>query len=125
MADHVLFIGWNRAVAGREARAVELFNMLNAMLHRHQTQGHIESFEPILLSVHGGDLNGFVIIRGDKSKLATLRASNEFIDLITQCAMHIEGFGVIDGFTGEGVRVQMGRFHSFIGNRPGMRAGHE
>jgi hypothetical protein len=125
MADHVLFVGWNRAVAGREARAVELFNMFNAFLHRQETQGHIESFEPVLLAVHGGDLNGFVLIRGDKLKLAQLRASNEFIDMITQCAMNIEGFGVIDGFTGEGVRVQMGRFNSFIGNRAGTRSGLE
>jgi hypothetical protein len=125
MADHVLFVGWNRPVAGRESRSVELFNLFNAFLHRQETQGHIESFETVLLSVHGGDLNGFFLIRGDRSKLATVRASNEFIDMITQCAMNIENFGVIDGFTGEGVRVQMGRYNSFIGNRPGVRAGHE
>jgi hypothetical protein len=125
MADHVLFIGWNRPVAGREARAVELFHTLTHFLDRQRLAGHIESFEPVMLGVHGGDLNGFILIRGDKQKLGSLRASNEFIDIVTQCAMNIEGFGVIDGFTGDGVRVQMARYHSFIGNRAGTRAGTE
>jgi hypothetical protein len=125
MADHVLFVGWDRPVAGREARAVELYNALVHFLERQRLAGHVDSFEPVILSVHGGDLNGLVLIRGDKTKLGTLRASNEFIDIITQCAMNIQGFGVIDGFTGDGVRVQMARYHSFIGNRAGTRSGME
>ena len=36
-----------------------------------QQQGEIESFETVLLESHGGDLNGFVLVRGDQDKLAS------------------------------------------------------
>ena len=31
----------------------------------------IESFEPVFLEPHGGDLTGFILIQGDAAKLAS------------------------------------------------------
>ena len=46
-----------------------------------QSEGKIESFEPVILSAHGGDLNGFIMIKGDAEKLAKVRADDVFGDL--------------------------------------------
>ncbi len=55
MADRVLFIGWNRAVVGREQQAMQLFQKVVEFYGKLQADGRIESFEPVLLSAHGGD----------------------------------------------------------------------
>lgn len=114
MADSVLFVGWNRPVSGREARAVELFSSFVNYLGKQQGQGNIENFEPVFLNVHGGDMNGFILIRGDRTKLGNLRHANEWLDLTTQCSINVEGFGVVDGWTGEGVKGQLTRYTNYI-----------
>jgi hypothetical protein len=114
MADTVMFVGWNRPVVGREGKAVELFNSFLAFMGKQQQQNVIESFEPVFLQGHGGDLNGFVLIRGDKLKLATLRTTNEWLDLYTQISINTENFGVIDGWVGEGVKAQLNRYMNAI-----------
>jgi len=73
MANNVLFIGWNRAVAGREQKALEVFAKSMEYYTKLQTDGRIESFEPVILGVHGGDLNGFILLRGDAEKLDQIR----------------------------------------------------
>ena len=49
MADRVLFIGWGRVVAGREERALEVFNESMGFYGRLQQQGKIEGFNTVLL----------------------------------------------------------------------------
>jgi hypothetical protein len=110
MANHALFIGWNRAVPGREAHAVELFGKLLGFLGKQQQSGGIESFEPVLLESHGGDLNGFCLIRGESDKLERLRLSDEFREIITHAVIHVGNMGVIPGFLGAGLQDQMARF---------------
>jgi hypothetical protein len=46
---------------------------------RLQQQGEIDSFEPFGLEPHGGDLNGFLLVRGDRDKLARLCVSEAFM----------------------------------------------
>ena len=110
MSNHCLFIGWNRPVIGREMAAVEIFNMFVGFLTKEQKAGNIDSFEPVILGVHGGDLNGFVLVRGDQKKLDVLRASDTFLEMITGCQFNVQGFGVINGFLGDKVTEQLGRF---------------
>ena len=66
MADAGLFIGWGEVVRGREERAVEVFGETVEYYGRLQADGRIESFEPCLLEPHGGDLAGFILIRGSE-----------------------------------------------------------
>ena len=65
MADSGLFIGWGEIVRGRETEAVEHFNATIEYFSGLQADGTIESFEPVFLEPHGGDLGGFFFIRGD------------------------------------------------------------
>jgi hypothetical protein len=114
MADSVLFIGWNRARPGRERLALEAFQSALAFYGKAQADGRIESFEPVLLDLHGGDLNGFILIRGTAEKLAAFRASDEFRELLVRADMGVDGIGVVNGFAAEALQREIMRFHNAI-----------
>jgi hypothetical protein len=101
MANGALVIGWGPTVRGREQKALQVFNEAIEYYTRLQKQGTIESFEPVALEAHGGDLNGFLIIRGDREKLNALRTSEEFMRLNTRAELIVDNFGVITAFIGE------------------------
>ena len=103
MADSALFIGWNRSVAGREQQAMNLFMNVMEYYGQLQGEGRIESFEPVILAAHGGDLNGFVLIRGDEAKLDEIRREEAFLNNVIEANFCLEGFGVIPGYIGDGV----------------------
>ncbi|HSR30912.1 MAG TPA: hypothetical protein VLY63_10130, partial [Anaerolineae bacterium] len=73
MSYNVVFVGWDRAVPGRETASLELFQEFHVYLGGLQGQGTIDSFETVLLAAHGGDLNGFVLIRGEQGKLDAMQ----------------------------------------------------
>ena len=95
MADAGLFIGWGEVVRGRETEATELFQEALAFYGRLQEEGTIESFEPVFLEPHGGDLSGFILVRGDAEKLASLRVSEEFTQLSLRVGLIVDRFGVV------------------------------
>ncbi len=114
MADHVLFIGWNRSVVSREQQAVQLFQKTVAFYGKLQAEGRIESFEPVLLSAHGGDLNGFFLLKGEAKKLAEVRGDETFLDLTIEAEYCLEGVGIISGFIGEALTDVFSRWSKLI-----------
>jgi hypothetical protein len=107
MADAGLFIGWGDVARGREKEAVDLFNEIVAYYGRLQEDGEIESFEPVFLEPHGGDLTGFVLLRGDAEKLAALRVSDEFTQYSLRAGLVVDGFGVVGADLAERLQRQM------------------
>lgn len=103
MANSALFMGWNRAVAGREQQAMDLFMKSMEYYGQLQNDGKIESFEPVVLSAHGGELNGFVLIRGDADKLDAIRRDETFISYATEANFCLVGFGLIRGYIGDSI----------------------
>ncbi len=101
MATGALVIGWGPAVRGREQKALQVFNEAIQYYTQLQQQGTIESFEPVALEPHGGDLAGFLLVRGDREKLNTLRTSEEFLRLNNRAALVVDNLGVINAFIGE------------------------
>ena len=51
----------------------------------------------------GGDLNGFVLIRGDAAKLDEVRREETFRNFSIEANFCLENFGVIDGYIGDAV----------------------
>src|SRR5262249_25029184 len=90
MADAGLFIGWGAPVRGREAKGLEIFNEALAYYGRLQQDGVIEGFETAILEPHGGDLQGFILLRGGEEKLAQLRVDDEFVRMSTRAALIVE-----------------------------------
>jgi len=115
MADAGLFVGFGDPVRGRESQAVEVFNEVLGYYGRLQEEGEIESFEPVFLEPHGGDLNGFILIRGDAEKLATLRVSEEFTQFATRATLIVENFGIVGADLAEGLQRQMAFYTEQIG----------
>jgi hypothetical protein len=112
MAGEALFLGWGPVVRGREQKALQVFQETIEYYGRLQQEGLIESFEPVLIAPHGGDLGGFVLLRGERGKLDQIRTSEEFERAVTRAATVVENVGVINAFTGESLGQAMGRFQA-------------
>jgi hypothetical protein len=67
----------------------------------------ITSFDAVFLSPHGGDLNGFFLIRGESSQLDAVQASSEWVTHVMRAAIHLDRPGAIRGATGELIRQRM------------------
>jgi len=115
MADAGLFIGWGEVVRGRETEALELFNETIAYYSRLQEEGEIENFEPVFLEPHGGDLAGFILIRGDAEKLASLRVSDEFTQFSVRVGLIVDKFGVVGADLAGRLQRQMEYYTEQIG----------
>jgi hypothetical protein len=114
MANAALFMGWNRAVIGREQRAMDLFAKATEYYAKSQSEGKIESFEPVILSAHGGDLNGFFLIKGDATKLSELRREDTFMEHLIEAGLCLEGFGVIEAVIGDRITEVFSRYTKHI-----------
>jgi hypothetical protein len=110
MAGEALFVGWGQVVRGREQLALQVFQETIAYYSKLQEDGRIESFEPFLLTPHGGDLAGFLIMRGEQSSLDSVRSSPEFLRVITRAGAVVDNVGVVTAYTGEALGEVMGLF---------------
>ena len=115
MANNVIFIGWDRPVVGREKQAMQLFQKAMEYHSKLQADGRIESFEVVILSAHGGDLNGFIMLKGDAKKLAEIREEDTFIELTLEATLCLDGFGIVSGYIGKGVTDILSRWSKLIG----------
>ena len=115
MADAGLFVGFGDPVRGRESQAVEIFNETLGYYGRLQEEGEIDSFEPVFLEPHGGDLSGFILLRGDAQKLAALRVSDEFTQLTLRAGLCVESIGVVGADLAERLQRQMAFYTEQIG----------
>lgn len=114
MRTNLILFGWNRSTVGREHLSVEHFGDFVQYLTGLENNGAIDSFEPVFLSAHGGDLNGFFLIRADNDRLNALMVSEEWMEHIARAGMHLDGHGVIRGVTGELIMEGMDRFSRSI-----------
>jgi hypothetical protein len=103
MAESGLFIGWGAVVRGREGQALEVFNEFMQYYADLQRRKEIESFEPVLLEQHGGDLTGFILLKGDTDRIAKLRTDPEFQKRTLRAALYVDDLGVVGAITGAGV----------------------
>jgi hypothetical protein len=110
MAGEALFIGWGAVVRGREKQALQVFQESMEYYGKLQQDGRIESFDVLLLAPHGGDLNGFVILRGDRQGLAEVRFSDAFETLLARAASIIDNLGVVPAYSGDALAQQMAIF---------------
>jgi len=101
MAKGAIFIGWGENPAGYRQKALKVFDESMQYWKRLQQKGEIESFEPVFLEAHGGDLSGFVLIKGDREKLNRLRMSPEYESMLARASVIVRNLGVVDAFVGE------------------------
>jgi hypothetical protein len=107
MSSNALFFGWNRSIPGREKMSAEHFGSFVQYLGGLQQRGMIKSFDTVFLNPHGGDLNGFFLIRGESSQLDAVMSSTEWVAHTTRALVHLDRSGAIRGVTGNLVQERM------------------
>lgn len=110
MAGESLFIGWGAVARGREKAALQVFQETIEYYGKLQQEGRIERFDPYLLAPHGGDLNGFIVLHGERQALAEIRFSDEFEQLLARASAIVDALGVIPAYSGEALGRQMERY---------------
>jgi hypothetical protein len=115
MAEAGLFIGWGQVVRDREERALEVFNETMQYYASLEQDGRIESWEVVLLEPHGGDLAGFVLLRGTTDQMNSVRSDEEFERRTTRADLIVEGLGTVGALVEEGIARGMGIYQEEIG----------
>ncbi|HEY1330274.1 MAG TPA: hypothetical protein VGH10_02230 [Actinomycetota bacterium] len=110
MTDSALFIGWGATAAGREKQSVELFSESLRYLSALVTEGRVASVEPFFLEPHGGDLEGFFVVRGELDELNKIRGEDRFQRLAVKAQVIVQNFGVVGAITGERLNKHMAWF---------------
>ncbi|HEV2861771.1 MAG TPA: hypothetical protein VGX48_12240 [Pyrinomonadaceae bacterium] len=100
MAKGALFVGWGPLIPGREEAARKVLGDAMQYLQRLQREGEIDGFEAVALEPHGGDLNGFVLVKGEKEAISRLRASGEFTRVAVRVQLVHSHVGVVGAYTG-------------------------
>ena len=114
MADAAIVIRWNRVVPGREQQGLSIFGQSLEYYGSLQSEGAIESFEPVIFNPSGGDLNGIILIRGSLDQLDALKREDRFIDLNMRAAHVCEGLGVIDAYLEGALQKRMANWTQII-----------
>jgi hypothetical protein len=103
MADAGLFIGWGEVVRGREERALEVFNETLEHYGQLQSDGRIEDFEVALLDPHGGELQGYAMLRGSEDQIDAVRRDEDFQRLMARASLVVDDLWLIGAAIGEGL----------------------
>lgn len=107
MADSAIFIGWGEPIRGREQVSSTVFGEAVELWAKFQADGAIESWEAYFLEPHGGDLNGFFLLKGDREQLAKLRVREDMDRIVTRGSMVVSNFGVVGAATGARIEQEM------------------
>jgi len=114
MGSNLILFGWNRSIPGREKLSAQHFDEFVQYLGGQQKSGKIQSFEVVFLDGHGGDMNGFFLIRADTAKLDALTASADWVGHMTRATLHLENSGAVRGVTGDTVTERMKLWKSHL-----------
>ncbi len=107
MQSNTILFGWNRPLVGREHLSATHFGEFVEYLGSLAKSGTIDSFDTVFLEPHGGDLNGFFLLKGDPAALNELTGSEDWARHMTKAGMHLQGHGFVRGFTGDAVMDRM------------------
>ncbi|MEZ5098754.1 MAG: hypothetical protein R3C15_02910 [Thermoleophilia bacterium] len=106
----MLFIGWTRAVRGREAAAQGVFREALGLMEQLRGEGRIESYEPVLLDAHGGDLRVLRLVRRPRDARGA-PDQPELERLNARAVQIVDGYGVVGGVSGPAVAARMALAH--------------
>jgi hypothetical protein len=109
MADFGLFVGFGSQARGREAQASKVFGEAMAHWAELQAKGEIESFEVAILAAHGGDLGGFMLLRGTNEQLARVQGTPEFQRLVLRAGAVVDRVGVVHASLGSAAAEMVAR----------------
>jgi hypothetical protein len=114
MSSNVVLFGWDHPIPGREQISAAHFQEFMGYLGSLQDSGSIGSWEVVFLNPHGGDLNGFFLIKGDPEQISDLIASDDWVRHMTRATLHLQDPGAVAGAAGDLVMDRFGMWSSLI-----------
>ena len=109
MATAILFIGWNRPHLGLDDKAYGFVTTEGHQYLKSQQGKYFERMELIGLTAHGGDMNGAIILFGERAKLDELRRTDEFEAFSMRMSSLFDRYGVVPGLNWDGIEAAMKR----------------
>jgi hypothetical protein len=109
-----MLFGWTRSIPGREQISNQHFQDFVQYLGGLEKGGKIQGFDIVFLDIHGGDLNGFFLIRGESAQLDAMAASKEWETHMTRASLHLQGAGAVRGVTGKRVMERMNLWQELL-----------
>jgi hypothetical protein len=114
MAEAALCITWGATVPGREKRALEVYNETLQYWARLQQEGRIERFDVAVLGPTGGDLGGFMLVRGTAQQIDSVRRTDEYLELIQRVQLIADHLRIADAFVDDGLAQIMGQYQKVV-----------
>ena len=115
--SNAIMFGWNRPQQGREGMAGELFAHTVNYFEKLKSSSNLESYEPVFLADHGGDLGGYFMLKGTHAQLDTMTSNDEWVDIVMRAGHCLTGVGVIQCYTGSVIPEMMARWTKSIPSR--------
>ena len=109
MATAVLFLGWNRPTPGNEEKAWGWLSTEAVAFLKKNEGKYFERSEMIGLTPHGGDMNGCIILFGERAKLDEWRRTDEFEAFSMKMGKQFDRYGVVPGVNWDGIQAVMKR----------------
>lgn len=110
MATAVLFIGWDRPLPGVESKKAYGHVMTEVVPQLRKLEGKaFERMELVGLTAHGGDINGFILLFGERAKLDELRRTDDFEAVVMKLDDMFSGLAVAPGVNDKGIEAVMNR----------------
>ena len=97
---NAIVVSWSQVIPGREALAAELFANRIGYFEKCQKAGRLESWEPVLMSPHGGAPLGFFILRGTHENPLWVWDDEEFQQLNLRAMQCVADYSVLPAFRG-------------------------
>jgi hypothetical protein len=115
MSEAALCTAWGVPVRGREKHALEVFNEVVQYWGGLQKEGRIERFDVAVLTPNGGDLGGFLLVRGTAAQIDAVRRSEDYQRLINRSQLIADHFRVADAFVDEGLAQMLSQYGDEVG----------
>jgi hypothetical protein len=78
MAEAALCTVFGEPVPGREKQALNVYSETMQYWGRLQQEGKIERFDVTVLTPTGGDVTGFIVVRGTAEQIDSVRRTKEY-----------------------------------------------
>ena len=114
MAEAALCTVFGEPVPGREKQALNVYNDTMQYWGRLQQEGKIERFDITVLTPTGGDVNGFIVVRGTAEQIDSVRRTKEFQQLLNRVQLVVSHLRVNDAYVDEGLAQIMSQYQEVV-----------
>jgi hypothetical protein len=115
MSEAALCTTWGLPVPGREKHALDVYSETLQYWGRLQQEGKIERFDVVVLGPTGGDLTGFILVRGTEAQLDSVRHADEYERLLNRVQLVAQHVRAADAYVDEGLARVMGQYTDEVG----------